>query len=161
MTQIPLGGLPYVLPKFLMVDVYGPNPLIADLSVRNQPLFELASERAPAPTLFATGDLPPFTASGVDPQLLGTLPYNWRHAAASESSPATVLAWLEEAAQDPAAFTNADGKQHPGLEDYQARVQVWVAGLKTPDVTFEEAGYPVGWQTPRMRAAIEGRGGSQ
>lgn len=153
MTQMPLGGLPYLLPKIVLSDPFGPSPLVTDLSIRDPGLFALASERGPAPTCFATGDLPPFLASGVDPQVLTNLPYHWRHAAASEANPAVVLAWIEDAAQNRERFAQADGKAHHGLMDYQARMEGWVAGLRTPATSLEDAEYPSGWQTPRMRAA--------
>ena len=146
--------LPYGAPQVVLSDPYGPSPLVTDLSIRNRALFDLASERGPAPTLFATGDLPPFTTSGVDPSILEGLPYHWRHAAAYESDRSVVLDWLEQVAQDRDAFGRAGGRQHPGLLEYQVRMERWVAGLSTPDLPFEDASYPTQWQTPRMTAAI-------
>lgn len=150
--------LPYELPRKIMSDAYGPSPLVTDLSVRRPSLFEMASERADAPTLFATGDLPPFTASGMDPALLHRLPYHWRHAAASNPDGAEVLSWLEKAVQDPEVYGSADdGQPHPGLMDYRARMERWAGGLRAPDVTREDATYPDTYRTPRMQAAAADR----
>jgi hypothetical protein len=147
-------SLPYLLPRTLTTDPYGPSPLVTDLSVTNPLMFKAASERGPAPTLFATGDLPPFTASGVDPQLLTGLPYNWRHAAASSSDPALVLAWLEQCAQDHDAYGRAGDQPHPGLMDYRMRMESWVDRLVVPDLDPSEATYPDAWTAnDRARAA--------
>lgn len=146
--------LPYYLPRALMVDAFGPNPLVTDLEARRPKLAKMAKDRGPAPTLFATGNLPPFTASGVDPDLLKGLPYNWRHAAASEPDRTVVLAWLEQCAMDRAAFTaGVDAKAHVGLLDYQARMEGWTHGLLEPDVSIEEATYPDAFKSPAMRRA--------
>jgi hypothetical protein len=135
----------------LQSDPYGPNPLVTDLSIRNQTLFELASARATAPTLFASGDLPPFTASGVDPQVLTRLPFTMRHAAAAERDAGKVLALVEECAGDPSRMGRGV-MNHPGMDEYRERMNHWISGLKIPDVPLGEATYPDQWKTPSMRA---------
>ena len=45
--------------------------------------------------MFNTGDVPPFTACGVDPKLLRRVPYCLRHQAALENDPAKVLQMVE------------------------------------------------------------------
>ena len=47
--------------------------------------------------MFNTGDVPPFTACGVDPKLLRRVPYCLRHQAALENDPAKVLQMVEAA----------------------------------------------------------------
>lgn len=70
------------------VDAYGPNPVAEDLRQVAPNQYTAAIQRSGAPpTLFATGDLPLFTTSGMDPQLLMQLPYVARHAAAAASAP--------------------------------------------------------------------------
>lgn len=146
-----LSGIGYTPPKAIQVDPYGPNPLVTDLSARNPALFKVASDRSPAPTLFATGDLPPFTASGVDPQLLQGLPYNWRHNAASETDPVKVLAMLEQSAQDP-GNTATEAMPAYGFLDYQVRIERWTSGLTTPDVTMDDAAYPDSFWTGKPQS---------
>lgn len=114
-----------------MADPYGVNPLVDELAETNPAVHQMAMGEAPPPTLFASGDLPPFTASGIDPQVLMKLPYTLRHAAAAESDPAAVLGILEEYASDP-MFT----LEHSGLDDYRNRVHRWAAGLDKPAVTM-------------------------
>jgi hypothetical protein len=151
-AAVPAGSLGLEALAF-KADPYGPSPLVTDLSIRNRALFELASERSPAPTLFASGgDLPPFTASGVEPELLNRLPYAMRHAAASEASAGWVLNLIEQVASDPVRMGRGE-ITHPGLDEYRMRMDTWVRGLKTPEVPFAEADYPDQWKTPRMRAA--------
>lgn len=67
------------------VDVYGLNPVAEDLKQVAPQQYAAALARSPLPTLFVTGDLPLFTASGMDPELLLQLPWVARHAAASAS----------------------------------------------------------------------------
>jgi hypothetical protein len=49
----------------------------------------------PKPEMFNTGDVPPFTACGVDPKLLRRVPCCLRHQAAFEYDPAKVLQMVE------------------------------------------------------------------
>lgn len=51
-----------------------------------------------APKLFSTGDLPPFTASGLSPSVLASLPPGLRMSAAMIADPAGVLRMVEQAA---------------------------------------------------------------
>lgn len=46
------------------------NPLVVAVASSNPRAYADASARGPPPTLFAGGDLPPFTASGLDPNML-------------------------------------------------------------------------------------------
>lgn len=74
--------------------------------------------------MFESGDLPPFTASGVDPQVLMRLPWRFRHAAAMDRDPARVLA--EQHGYDSTAELPCTG-----LEDYIARFRGWLRGSWT------------------------------
>ncbi|WP_229811814.1 E3 binding domain-containing protein [Streptosporangium pseudovulgare] len=80
------------------------------------------------PTLFSTGDLPPFTASGMAPSALLSVPWFARHAVAAEKSP-------EKAAEMLEAFSGPDGDvaarvdnrvvNHEANYDYRLRVEQW------------------------------------
>ena len=142
----------------LTTDTYGPNPYVTDLSARSIGVFEAASERQAAPTLFAGGDLPPFTASGLKPEILTDLPFTMRHAAASEQSTTKLLDWVERAVAERES-TKYVTLEHPGLEAYRERVNAWVKGLNPDRLHRDVEGvlaYPEAFQSPRMRAAMAG-----
>jgi hypothetical protein len=141
----------------LPVDTYGPNPYVTALSAEYPGVFKAASERRPAPTLFASSDLPSFTASGVDPARLADLPFTLRHAAASENSVGKLLEWIEQSMADREASKHLV-IPHAGLIAYRDRVNAWVAGID-PDGQGTAAlgnAYPDQWRSPRMRAAAGG-----
>src|SRR5437868_3278013 len=59
----------------IQVSPWSANPVIDGLKAKNPDLFALAVKvDGPPPTLFESGDLPPFVASGIDPQFLMRLP---------------------------------------------------------------------------------------
>jgi hypothetical protein len=143
------NGLP------LRVDTYGPNPYVADLSGTHPGVFTAASQRQSAPTLFAGGDLPPFTASGLKPEVLVDLPFTMRHAAASERDTTKLLDWVERAVAEREQMKYGV-LDHPGLAAYRDRVNIWVNGLNPDELSPlqpGEAAYPQSFQSPRMRAA--------
>lgn len=110
------------------VDVYGPNPEVERIKLQAPEAYAMAVREGTPPKMFAAGtaDLPPFTASGVEPRLLTRLPYTLRHAAASADSRGYVLDLLESYADMPGATI-----EHPGLRDYINRVQAWATGRTT------------------------------
>jgi hypothetical protein len=64
------------------------------------------------PTMWSTGDLPAFTASGIDPELLLELPWGVRHAAALESERGQVLSWLDIYGDNPMGYIRTDALTH-------------------------------------------------
>ena len=56
-------------------DAYRANPLIDDIKRSRPALYAVASAEAAPPTLFASGDLPVYTASGVEPAALAKIPW--------------------------------------------------------------------------------------
>ena len=88
----------------------------------------LAEADGPAPTLFESGDLPDFTASGIDPQLLLKLPWQARHPVASAATQAVAYQLFA------AYIDNVDGARidavctaDDGIVDYVERVSMWLA----------------------------------
>jgi len=79
------------------------------------------------PTLFASGDLPPFTASGTDPEELLKVPWYARHRVAATASKL-------EAAELLATYSGEDGltaalldcADDPGNDEYASRVREWL-----------------------------------
>jgi hypothetical protein len=148
------NGLP------LTVDPFGPNPYVTDLSSTHPGVFEAASQRQAAPTLFAGGDLPPFTASGLNPEMLERLPFTMRHAAASERDTSKLLDWIERAVSEREQMQHVV-LDHPGLFAYRDRVNAWINGLNPDELSVTGSlGYPPSFQSPRMRAATLAGGAS-
>jgi len=111
----------------VQIDPWSANPLLDDAEQAQPALAAVARKtNGPPPTLFESGDLPPFTASGVDPQHLMRLPFRTRHAAATEPSPAAVLRMVETHGPDPDAQAPS-----PGLDEYRNRMSGWLRGTWT------------------------------
>ncbi len=109
------------------IDPWSPNPLLDDAKQAQPALVDLARKtNGDPPSMFESGDLPPFTASGVDPQHLTRLPFRTRHAAATEPSPAAVLRMVETHGPDPDAQAPS-----PGLDEYRNRMSGWLRGTWT------------------------------
>lgn len=106
------------------VDAGGLNPLLED-AAQTHPCYPVAMTEAEPPTVFNSGDLPPFLASGLDPKVLLDLPWQARHAAAASESRAEVLAMIEACAADPA---DAGNYEHPGRIDFESRMSAWLVG---------------------------------
>ena len=76
-------------------DGYRRNPLVDDLARRNPAVYSAASAEGPPPTLFVSGDLPPFCASGLDPAELLKVPWRARHALAAAPTIAAAYAIMD------------------------------------------------------------------
>jgi len=122
--------------KTITLDPWSVNPLLDDAEQAQPALTAVARKsNGDPPTLFESGDLPPFTASGVDPQHLTRLPFRTRHAAATESSPAAVLRMVETHGPNPDAQAPS-----PGLDEYRNRMSGWLRGTWTnPDAPAVDA----------------------
>ena len=115
------------------LDAHGVNPLAEDYRQVNAGTYQVAENKAgPPPKMFAggTADLPPFLASGLNPQLLLQLPYTARHAAAAEPDVAKVHAIFEQSSEDPHLIV-----AHEGLNAAVGRVRAWASGRmdKSPE----------------------------
>jgi len=111
----------------VQVDPWAANPLLDDAEQSAPALVNVARERnGEPPTMFSTGDLPLFLASGVDPQYLRYLPYLTRHAAAQEPNSAMVLSYVERFSSEPDALIESEG-----LADYRNRFRGWLRGVWT------------------------------
>ena len=107
------------------VDPWSVNVLADDLEQSNAWVYAQAIADGPPPKMFANGtaDLPAFTASGIDPQLLLQVPGLCRHALAAEPNIAVVQASFEQDSTNPtAAYASA------GLASAVQRMRVWAAG---------------------------------
>lgn len=107
------------------IDVFARNPLIDDMRQAVPSQYAQAVKRKrTVPTLFATSDLPLFTASGIDPSLLLQLPWVVRHAAASIAAGGEVSRLFEDFAP-------------PGEESFEAALSyVAVSGWDQPNEAY-------------------------
>jgi hypothetical protein len=107
------------------VDAMARNPLVDQVraSARAE---RVAAPGGSTPTLFASGDLPAFTASGIPPSALLEVPWQARHAMAAASTSAEAYAIQAECsgsdAEQTAQMLYGD---HPGNGDYADRVERW------------------------------------
>jgi len=118
--QLPIGSLGTTPVR---IDPWAANPIVDGLQAKNPATYAAALADGPPPTLFESGDLPPFTASGVDVQTLMRLPFAVRHFAATATTAGEVLQLMENYAADPNASADS-----PGLSDYLMRVADWISG---------------------------------
>jgi hypothetical protein len=110
-------------------DSFSRNPLVDDARQALSGIAQTAMRENAAPTLFASGDLPLFIASGADPQLLLQLPWNARHAAAEADASSFARMLSEYSCADGEMLAVLDGvDKHDGNIDYRSRVQLWLAG---------------------------------
>jgi hypothetical protein len=104
-----------------------------------------AAAKGPEPQMFAAGALPAFTASGVDPAILASLPANARHHVAQLGTAAEAFAACEEfvgmSDQDAMVHASAAGMEGDDYRYYLARVSAWMtAGMSENDV-WDAIGY--------------------
>lgn len=93
------------------------------------------------PTLFSSGDLPPFTASGMDPSALLSVPWFARHAVAAAKTQEQAYELVEAMSGpdgDVAASLDAAVVHHIGNVDYKQRVQSWVMAGDTAAAAKEQ-----------------------
>lgn len=107
-------------------DPYGPNPLAEDARQHDPAAAAAAVGIGPAPTMFTAGDLPAFTASGLDPRELRKLPWPARLVVAADPDQARVWAAFEEYQDDPEAALFDLGHADP-VEEYRTHVRQWLA----------------------------------
>lgn len=107
---------------------WGRNPLLDEARSKDPDKTMRAFRTAgPAPTLFPTGDLPPFTASGIDPKALLQVPWLARHPIAAEPSQAAAYRMVDfYASEDGEIASKVDFTGHPGNVDYRERMRAWV-----------------------------------
>ena len=102
---------------------------------RNPRVEQIRAEQSlvpttPAPTLFASGDLPPYTASGNDPAELALLPWQLRHAAARADQAEWSRLFAEYARADVESheFVFEPAVADVGNLEYEQRVKAWRYG---------------------------------
>lgn len=107
------------------------NPLVAHARAVDPGACAEADRHGPAPHLFAGGDLPPVTASGMDPRALLDVPPEARHALAAATG-AEALALHERYSTPGATVSDYRVVGHAGWQDYGRRVSAWLGAVRTP-----------------------------
>ncbi|MGC5012976.1 E3 binding domain-containing protein [Streptosporangium sp. DT93] len=117
------------------------NPLVAAAQAGAGAAHLDAYAQMP-PTLFASGDLPPFTSSGIDPSALLSVPWYARHAIAGETDRGKAAELLEAySGPDGDVAAQADAvSSHAGNHDYRLRVDEWqmAAGQLSSSAEWEK-----------------------
>lgn len=103
------------------------NPLLDELRIQGR---STAGAAGSAPTLFASGDLPPYTASGNPPSELLRLPWQLRHAAAKADQREWSRLFSEYADNPEAdiAILYEPAACDPANDEYRARFAAWRMG---------------------------------
>ncbi|MFY1656906.1 hypothetical protein [Micromonospora sp. WMMD1274] len=102
------------------------NPLVEHLAAAAPTEYHAACQVRPAPTLFEGGDLPAFTASGIDPAMLARVPWQARHAIAATPDRARAAAMIEDMSGEEAeTLAQLYHGSDAANRDYVLRVQQW------------------------------------
>jgi hypothetical protein len=109
-------------------DEYRANPLVDDIRRSRPALYAVAAAEAPPPSLFNSGDLPVYTASGVEPATLARLPWQARHAVASAPTTAEAYQIIEAVSGEDGDILAHLYGDHPGVRQYENRVRTWAMG---------------------------------
>ncbi len=106
-----------------------------------------------APTLFASGDLPSFTASGISPEHLLEAPWEARHAMAAAATTAQAFAILADCQQN--GNSSLEYADHPGNAAYAERVNQWYQDSITDEqIEASFANDPLGAQVVAYEARV-------
>lgn len=113
------------------------NPLLDVARSRKPGRAVNASAKTPPPTLFPSGDLPAFTASGVDPKALMAAPWQARHAIAAAPTTAEAYRLLDDySGPEGAVAAELEQGHHPGTHFYTEQMRLWLANAATEDETY-------------------------
>lgn len=107
---------------------YALNPALDSLRAANAEFVQAAAQNDPnPPTLFRSGDLPPFTASGIDPSLLLDVPWTVRHRLAEIKDRAEALELLQWASSEDGPDAGIEYYRDMANRDYESRVLRWAS----------------------------------
>lgn len=109
---------------------YAANPLLEQLPRR---IAASAAQTVPPPKLFGDADLPPHTASGLDPALLKTVPWKARHAVAEANTIESARELVAACTGPDADATVDDLAEHRGVAAYRAAMTDWAVATGIVD----------------------------
>jgi hypothetical protein len=106
------------------------NPLLDEMRQQNPALVDAAMADDPSPPkLFGDRDLPPFTASGIDPHLLGGLPRALRRPVAAAPTMKGAYELIEKfAGVEPDDLGLLALRHSRANQDYVSAFSLWLAG---------------------------------
>jgi hypothetical protein len=123
---------------------YARNPFVDQ--VRQSPTdsgYVAAAAAGTPPTLFESGDLPPFTSSGIDPSELMRVPWYGRHSVAAAATTSQAYEMIEDmSGEDGLVYALSTYRHHRGNQEYESRVTDWLIRGATADgkrQRYEEA----------------------
>ncbi|PRY24051.1 hypothetical protein [Pseudosporangium ferrugineum] len=105
--------------------IYSANPLVAEAQATGVYASAAEASGGMTPTLFQSGDVPAFTASGIDPSLLRNVPWAARHALATEPDRTRALQLFEDLSGPDGEVLAAQYEDHSGNKEYRDRVLAW------------------------------------
>jgi hypothetical protein len=117
----------------ITINRYSANP---GRDFYSQLLSGVATLVGDPPTMFASGDRPPFIASGLDPSTLAWIPWSHRHSASLTESRAQVLLLVEQGLAGvitPEDFQNAEGTAL--WNSYWQAIRTWVQTVPADEAT--------------------------
>lgn len=106
---------------------YAANPALDEVRQTQASVFAAAVRLNPQPpTLFESGDLPPFCASGIDPALLADVPWMARHRIAATADRAEALRMIEDVSGEHGLdIAASEYGRDLANKQYQSRVERW------------------------------------
>jgi hypothetical protein len=117
--------------------LYAANPVHEEMKQRKPGLVHAAqAESGPPPKLFGDDHLPSFTASGISPAVLPSLPWALRHPVASAPTQAAAYALVNKYAGAPEMAHADHATTNPDNASYIQAYRLWLAGNggASPDV---------------------------
>jgi hypothetical protein len=109
--------------------LYAANPILDEMRAARPALVAAAMADDPSPPrLFGDTDLPPFTASGLDPQVLASLPWPLRRPAAAMAKLSAVYALVEKYTGEAAPMSVVDLGTAGENAAYVAAMSLWLQG---------------------------------
>jgi hypothetical protein len=110
---------------------YGLNPLLDEMTRARPALVSAALAEGAPPRLFGDRDLPLVTASGVDPKVLASLPWQARRAVAAAPTRAEAYDLIDRVSASPGmAVMNPEVTGHNA--EYVGAFRQWLTGTVTP-----------------------------
>jgi hypothetical protein len=108
---------------------YSANPLLAEVRRAKPALVAAAEAEGPPPRLFGSADLPPFTASGLPPELLAAQPWPLRRLLAEAPTRAAAYEIMDRySGPGGAAAAHADHAKSAANQAYASAMSEWLAG---------------------------------
>jgi hypothetical protein len=138
--------------------LYAANPILDELRRDRPALVEIAMSEDPnPPRLFDDADLPPFTASGIDPSVLASLPWPLRRPVAAAHTRADAYALVEKYAGSP-GMARADLATARENADYVQAMSLWLRGSAPTSVSYASPADAAGAEGTEARLPITGPG---